>query len=220
MTFPTSSKSPINLEKNFNINSFLYSLFYIQNQLRPIIEFQKNWKQNWKELWQPQVCILYHCQTLWNLTFSEEKRPGLKQTVKTAIVMVILCFHPVAKHELPPSLNLNHNAYSICLRIHVRRESMARGAKVHFNYARAQWMDFTLTEGCVLHKNIFCPITIAHFSVRIIWYTDRTHRKLWSPSGKYPWLMDGFCTILHRNISVLSQWITSITRTLSYFDLT
>ena len=40
--------------------------------------------------------------------------------------MVIHYFHPVLEHGLPPRLNLNHNAYSIFPRIHVRRESMAR----------------------------------------------------------------------------------------------
>ena len=36
-------------------------------------------------------------------------------------------FHAVLEHGLSPILNLNHNAYSIFPRIHVRRESMARG---------------------------------------------------------------------------------------------
>ena len=36
-------------------------------------------------------------------------------------------FHPMIEHGLPPSLNLNHNAYSIFPRIQVRRKSMARG---------------------------------------------------------------------------------------------
>ena len=40
-------------------------------------------------------------------------------------------------------LNLNHNAYSIFPRIHVKCESMALGTKVHFNFDRAQSMDFT-----------------------------------------------------------------------------
>ena len=43
---------------------------------------------------------------------------------------------PVLGRGLPPGLNLNHNAYSIFPRIHVRRESMARGT-AHFNFARA-----------------------------------------------------------------------------------
>ena len=46
-----------------------------------------------------------------------------------------LCF--ALKHALPASLHLNHNAYSIFPRIHVKRESMARGTMVHFNFARA-----------------------------------------------------------------------------------
>ena len=33
----------------------------------------------------------------------------------------------IFEHAQPPSLNLSHNAYSIFPRIHVRRESMARG---------------------------------------------------------------------------------------------
>ena len=37
--------------------------------------------------------------------------------------MVMHYFHPVLEHGLPPSLNLNHNAYSIFPRIHVRREA-------------------------------------------------------------------------------------------------
>ena len=64
----------------------------------------------------------------------------LKQPVKTAIVINIHYFHAVFEHGLPRNLNLNHNAYSIFLRIHVRRESMARSTKVHFNFARAcEW---------------------------------------------------------------------------------
>ena len=46
-------------------------------------------------------------------------------------------FLPVLERGIPPGLNLNHNAYSISPRIHVRRESMARGTKVLFNFARA-----------------------------------------------------------------------------------
>ena len=46
-------------------------------------------------------------------------------------------FYPVLGRALPPSLNLNHNDYSILPRIHVRRESMARGTKEHFNFTRA-----------------------------------------------------------------------------------
>ena len=66
----------------------------------------------------------------------------VKQPIKIAIVMVMHCIHPClntawVEHGLPPGLNLNHNAYSIFPRIHVRRESMARGTKVHFNFARA-----------------------------------------------------------------------------------
>ena len=39
------------------------------------------------------------------------------------------CIYPLLEHGLPPSLNLNHSAYSIFHRIHVRRESMARGSR-------------------------------------------------------------------------------------------
>ena len=46
-------------------------------------------------------------------------------------IMTFLAFSLILllifEHAQPPSLNLNHNAYSIFLRIHVRRESMARG---------------------------------------------------------------------------------------------
>ena len=52
--------------------------------------------------------------------------------------MVMHYFHSVLEHGLPPSLNLNHNTYSTLPRIHVRRESMARGTKEHFNFARAE----------------------------------------------------------------------------------
>ena len=51
--------------------------------------------------------------------------------------MVMHYFHALLEHGLPPSLNLNHNAYSILPRIHVRRESMARGTQEHFTFARA-----------------------------------------------------------------------------------
>ena len=56
----------------------------------------------------------------------EGKRSG-KTTNHDAIAMVMHHFHPVPEHGLPPSLNLNHNVYSIFPRIHVGRESMARG---------------------------------------------------------------------------------------------
>ena len=64
----------------------------------------------------------------------------LKQPVKMVIFMVMHYFHSVLEQGLPPiaSLNLNHNTYSTLSRIHVRRESMARGTKEHFNFARAQ----------------------------------------------------------------------------------
>ena len=62
---------------------------------------------------------------------------GVKQPIKMVIVMVMHYFHSVLEHGLPPSLNLNHNTYSTLPRIHVRRESMARGTKEHFNFARA-----------------------------------------------------------------------------------
>ena len=47
-------------------------------------------------------------------------------------------FHLVLEHGLPPSLILNHSAYSILPRTQVVCGSMARGTKVHFNFARAQ----------------------------------------------------------------------------------
>ena len=47
----------------------------------------------------------------------------MKQPIKIAIVMVMHYFHPVLEHVLPPSLNLNHNAYAIFPRIHVRCET-------------------------------------------------------------------------------------------------
>ena len=47
-------------------------------------------------------------------------------------------YHSVLEHGLPTGLNLSHNTYSTLPRIHVRRESMARGTKEHFNFARAQ----------------------------------------------------------------------------------
>ena len=53
------------------------------------------------------------------------------------IVMVMHYFHSVLEHGLPPGLNLNHNTYSTLPLIYVRRESMARGTKEHFNFARA-----------------------------------------------------------------------------------
>ena len=53
----------------------------------------------------------------------------MKQVIKIAIVMVMHYFHAVFEHGLPPNLNLNQNAYSIFPRIHVRRESMARGTR-------------------------------------------------------------------------------------------
>ena len=61
----------------------------------------------------------------------------LKQPIKKVIVMIMHYFHSVLEHGLPPSLNLNHNTCSTLPRIHVRRESMARGTKEHFNFARA-----------------------------------------------------------------------------------
>ena len=79
---------------------------------------------------------LCHCQTLWKLTLSEENVP-VKQPIKMIIVIVMYHFHSVLEHGLPPSLNLNHNTYSTLPRIHVRPESMARGKKEHFNFARA-----------------------------------------------------------------------------------
>ena len=64
------------------------------------------------------------------------KNVRVKQPIKMVIVMVMQYFHSVVEHGLPPSLNLNHNTYSSLPRIHVRRESMARGTKEHFNFAR------------------------------------------------------------------------------------
>ena len=61
----------------------------------------------------------------------------VNQAVKIAILMIMHYFHAVFEHGLPPDLNLNHNAYSIFPRIHVRRESMAHCTKIHFNFARA-----------------------------------------------------------------------------------
>ena len=68
---------------------------------------------------------------------SQRKNVLVKQPIKMVIVMVMYYFHSVLEHGLPPSLNLNHNTYSTLPRIHVRRESMARGTKEHFNFARA-----------------------------------------------------------------------------------
>ena len=67
----------------------------------------------------------------------QRKNVLVKQPIKIVIVMVMHYFHSVLEHGLPPSLNLNHNTYSTLPRIHVRRESMARGTKEHFNFARA-----------------------------------------------------------------------------------
>ena len=61
----------------------------------------------------------------------------VKQPIKMVIVMVMHYFHSVLEHGLPPTLNLNHNTYSTLPRIHMRRESMARGTKERFNFARA-----------------------------------------------------------------------------------
>ena len=66
-----------------------------------------------------------------------KKDVPVKQPITIAIVMVMHYFHPVLYYGLSPSLLLNHNAYLIFGRIHVRPESMARGTKVHFNFARA-----------------------------------------------------------------------------------
>ena len=67
----------------------------------------------------------------------KRKNVLVKQPIKMVIVMVMHYFHSVLEHGLPPSLNLNHNTYSTLPLIHVRRESMARGTKEHFNFARA-----------------------------------------------------------------------------------
>ena len=68
---------------------------------------------------------------------SLRKNVLVKQPIKMVIVMVMHYFHSVLEHGLPPSLNLNRNTYSTLPRIHVRRESMTRGTKEHFNFARA-----------------------------------------------------------------------------------
>ena len=78
---------------------------------------------------------LCHCQTLWKLTLSEEKR-SVETTNQDSDCQGYALF-PVVERALPPTLNLNQNDYSILPRIHVRRESMARGTKEHFNFARA-----------------------------------------------------------------------------------
>ena len=61
----------------------------------------------------------------------------VKQPIKIVIVIVMHYFQSVLEQGLLPSLNLNHNTYSTFPLIHVRRESMARGTKEHFNFARA-----------------------------------------------------------------------------------
>ena len=58
-------------------------------------------------------------------SLSLKKNVPVKQP--STIVMVMHYFHPVFEHGQRPSLNLNHNAFSIFPRIHVRRESMAIG---------------------------------------------------------------------------------------------
>ena len=65
---------------------------------------------------------LFHCQTLWKLTLSEEN-VSVKQLVKMVIVMVVHYFHSVLEHGLPPLLKLEHITYSTLPRIHVRRET-------------------------------------------------------------------------------------------------
>ena len=69
---------------------------------------------------------------------SQRKCVIVKQPIKMVIVMIMHYFHSVPEHGLSPCLNLNHNTYSMLPRIHVRRESMVRGTKEHFNFARAQ----------------------------------------------------------------------------------
>ena len=64
---------------------------------------------------------------------SQRKNVLVKQPIKMVIVMVMHYFHSVLEHGLPPSLNLNHKNYSTLPRIHVRRESRARGTKEHFD---------------------------------------------------------------------------------------
>ena len=68
---------------------------------------------------------------------SQRKNVTMKQPIKMVIVMVMHYFHSVLEHGLPPSLNLNNNTYSTLPRTHVKRESMARGTKEHFKFARA-----------------------------------------------------------------------------------
>ena len=67
----------------------------------------------------------------------QRKNVLVKLPIQMVIVMVMHSFHSVLEHGLPLSLNLNHNTYSTLPRIHVRRESMARGTKEHLNFARA-----------------------------------------------------------------------------------
>ena len=68
---------------------------------------------------------------------SLRKNVLVKQPIKMVIVMVMYYFHSVLEHGLPPSLNLNRNTYSTLPRIHVRRKSVARDTKEHFNFASA-----------------------------------------------------------------------------------
>ena len=72
----------------------------------------------------------------WKLTLSEKKRSG-ETTSQDSHCHGYALFQSVLEHGLPPSVNLNHNTYSTFPLIHVRRESMARGTKEHFNFARA-----------------------------------------------------------------------------------
>ena len=107
--------------KTFNVNSFLHSLFHIHMI-----------KTNYDQL-PESFAIARH----YGIRFFQSKNVLVKQPIKTAIVMVMHYFHPVLEYGLPPSPNLNHNAYSIFPHIHVRCESMARDTKVHFHFARA-----------------------------------------------------------------------------------
>ena len=81
----------------------------------------------------------------------------MKQPIKIATVKVSHYFRPVLEHWLPPSLNLNHNAYTIFPRIHVGRENMARSTKVYFSLAKAQWMDFKEAEKWTFKSKIWKP---------------------------------------------------------------
>ena len=72
------------------------------------------------------------------------------KSIRIAIAMVIHYFHTVLEHGLPPSLNLNHNAYSIFPRIHVRGESMARGTQEYFTLPELSECTISISSFAVL----------------------------------------------------------------------